>query len=346
MEFSFHISIGSYELSLSKMPSRPQVCGYCFTINNPTPDDLQRVRTIPCAYIIFGFEIGENNTPHLQGYIHFERSKRFSHVKQLLPRAHIEIRNGTVEQAITYCKKDGTYEERGVPPLSQKDASKKLWADLLAKAESGQFDWIKENYPRMWIQFSTKFESLHAPKTTVLTGDIQHEWWVGPTGSGKSSSLWRLYPQHFQKATNKWWCGYAHEEVVAIEEWSPKNECTGAALKIWADRYPFSGEIKGGTLKRIRPIKIIVLSNYELEDCFLDRRDYEPLKRRFTVFRFPDDLSLIESRARSFHRTQLESMVDAVIPSPPSVPLSPLSDLDLDIDLGFLDDLQFEGGHV
>lgn len=313
-----------------------QLHGYCFTINNPTPNDLELVRTIECKYIIFGFEIGEEGTPHLQGYIHYERSKRFNAVKRDIPRAHIEPRKGTPQQAIEYCKKDGVFEERGTPPVSNKAASKQVWKDLLQRAENGDFVWIKENYPRMWIQFSNKFESLHAPKTSIINGELQHEWWVGPTGTGKSSTLWRLYPDHFQKQTNKWWCSYAHESVVAIEEWSPKNECTGSYLKIWADRYPFSGEIKGGSLKKIRPAKIIILSNYEIEDCFTDRRDYEPLLRRFKVVRFPDQINDAEETARDFHTDKSSTPTDASQQHPDDVQFD--YDIDVPIDLTFLDD--------
>lgn len=318
-----------------------RVRGYCFTINNPTEDDLRAVRTIDCQYIIFGFEQGENNTPHLQGYIHFNKSMRFNTVHSLLRRAHLEKRKGTPQQAIDYCKKDGVFEERGIPPISDKEATKQSWKLLLQKAEAGDFTWIKDNHPRLWIQFSNKFESLQQPKTKVLEGELPHEWWIGATGTGKSSTLWRLYANHFQKPTNKWWCGYSHEDVVAIEEWSPKNECTGAFLKIWADRYPFTGEIKGGTLKKIRPIKIIVLSNYEIEDCFPDQRDHIPLKRRFTVLRFPEDQVIAEARARDFHIENISEQLDIPLIDSDNTTVSTDIDFDVDIanfDLSFLDD--------
>jgi RNA helicase. len=124
--------------------------------------------------------------------------------------------------------------------------------------------------------------------TGILQGDGPfHEWWYGPTGTGKSKSVWELYPNHYGKQLNKWWDGYEGEDVVVIEEWSPKNEVTGSFLKIWADRYPFNAEIKGATLKKIRPKKIIVTSNYTIEECFPTMQDCEPLKRRFKTVYFP-----------------------------------------------------------
>jgi len=284
-----------------RRPKEQQKCRWCFTLNNYTESEVDRIRKLECKYLVFGFELGESGTPHLQGYIHYDRSMRFNHVQRDLPRAHIEPAHGTAIQAADYCKKDGKFEEFGEMPITKQEASKSTWKNILLKSQQGDHEWIKDNHPRIWIQFSTKLESLFIPKTEILDYELQHEWWVGPTGCGKSSALWSLYPEHFQKETNKWWCGYRYENVVAIEEWSPKNECTGAYLKVWADRYPFTAQIKGGSLTKARPIKLIVLSNYNIEDCFPDSRDYEPLLRRFTVIKFPTGRLHATSRAQAFH---------------------------------------------
>lgn len=289
--------------------------GFCFTINNYTHADISNINNLPSQsyrYIIYGIEQGEQGTPHLQGYIHYQRNVRFSRVKKDLPRAHIEARKGSIHQAVEYCKKEALFTELGEYPLSAGDASKQVWSTILSKAQKGEHDWIMSNYPKVWINLSHKLESLRVPETAILQDDLIHEWWHGTTGTGKSSALWRLYPDHFQKDTNKWWCGYTHESVVAIEEWSPKNECTGSNLKIWADRYPFTGQIKGGSLKKIRPRKLIVLSNYEIDHCFTESRDIDPLRRRFTVLRFPDDLPIAEERAKAFHLNSRLQEADTV----------------------------------
>jgi len=304
--------------------------GYCFTLNNWTEEEYEKLVALPCKYLILGKEIGENGTPHIQGYIHFERNVRFNTVKKYIPRAHIEQAKGTPAQNSDYCKKDGNFEERGKLPQTAKQASKEAYAEILKRAEDGDIQWIKDHYPRMWIQLSHRIESLQQPKNTILDGELRHEWWVGPTGSGKSRLLWELYPTHFQKDANKWWCGYRHQNVVAIEEWSPKNECTGSFLKIWADRYPFTGQIKGGSLQRIRPVKLIILSNYEIDDCFPDRRDAEPLHRRFTVLRFPRDRSEARIRALAYH-TSLEPDVEVSSSTSGTAELTDDALLDLDL---------------
>jgi len=260
--------------------------GFCFTVNNyvlPTIAAIKRIAGY--KYVIMGKEVGESGTPHLQGYIHFDKPKTLRQIRQLI-QGHIEVRRGTVDQAIEYCKKDGVYEEVGERPVSSGESTQILWKEILARSKAGDYQWIEDNYPKIWIQLSTNLQSLRTREIKILD-TLDHEWWVGPTGTGKSRLVWDLYPTHYQKELNKWWCGYQDEQVVVVEEWSPKNECTGSQLKIWADRYPFTGQIKGGSLKSIRPTKIIVLSNYTIDQCFTDERDSLPLHRRFRTVRFP-----------------------------------------------------------
>jgi len=263
---------------------------WCYTLNNFTEEDRDAQRCLQCVYQVFGYERGEEGTPHLQGYVHFASAKTMSAVSKLMPRAHLEARKGTVDQAVDYCKKDGDYEEFGEKPMSQKEkgeANKQRWKRILEKAQEGDEEWLEENEPDVAFASMAKFRSHKKMRVEVMGyEDTPHEWWVGPTGTGKSRQLWSLYPTHYGKSLSKWWDGYRGEEVVACEEWAPKNECTASFLKVWADRYPFKPEIKGAFMKNIRPAKVIVLSNYTIEQCFPNPEDSEPLRRRFKVVNF------------------------------------------------------------
>ena len=84
-----------------------------------------------------------------------------------------------------------------------------------------------------------------AKKEPLNYVDTPHEWWVGPTGTGKSKKVWEEYPTHYAKEKNKWWCNYTGQDTVVIEEADPKNmEHLADRLKVWADRYPFPGRSK------------------------------------------------------------------------------------------------------
>jgi len=101
-----------------KPKSDPQSQYWMFTINN-YPEDIN-IESL-CSekdYCIAQYEIGEQGTKHIQGYICFEKKKRFSQVKKLFKdkfnvMVHIEMRKGTHQQAKDYCSKEDTRDPNG-----------------------------------------------------------------------------------------------------------------------------------------------------------------------------------------------------------------------------------------
>lgn len=276
---------------MTKAKTDKGVRSWCYTLNNYTEEERDAVRALKCAYNIFGYERGDEGTPHLQGFIHLKDQKTLSAMKKFMPRAHLDPRKGTVDQAVDYCKKEGNFEEYGEKPKSDAkkgEGEKKRWRLILEKAREGDEEWLEENEPNQYYKHLATFRSHKKAKTKPLDYvGAQYEWWWGPTGTGKSKKVWEDYPNHYQKEKNKWWCNYTGQDTVVIEEADPKTmEHLAAKLKVWADRYPFPGEIKGGRLEGIRPLKIIVTSNYSPEECFPGQQDLEPMFRRFKVIRF------------------------------------------------------------
>lgn len=266
---------------------------WCFTLNNPSLGDVDKLHEVDFRYLVYGKERGESGTPHLQGYIYFNNQKTGRAVLGLLPRGtHIEKRMAkNVADAINYCKKDGDFVELGDKPCTQEEKGQRgkeaaRWA--IKKARAGALEDVEQEEPGLFLQYGPRLESLFVPPNKPLDV-LEHEWWVGPTGTGKSRLLWELYPEHYGKRINKWWDGYKRQDVVAIEEWSPEAKLTAQSLKQWADHYPFQGEIKGGSMQGLRPRKLIVLSNYTIEQCFDRVEDRDPILRRFKVIKFPEE---------------------------------------------------------
>lgn len=107
------------------MPRESPVSRWVFTLNNWTQAEYDTLITHATSgtlvkYVVVGREVGQNGTPHLQGFILFkpEHRYRLAQVRQIpgLQRAHLEPARGTNEQAATYCKKDGDYFEWGRLP--------------------------------------------------------------------------------------------------------------------------------------------------------------------------------------------------------------------------------------
>lgn len=264
-----------------------KVNNYVFTLNNPSQEEESNVQALECAYLVYGREKGANGTPHLQGYIRFKNQRYFKAVSKLIPRAHIEVMKGTPQQAIEYCVKDGDYFEKGVRPKSPKEkgaATKRVFEEAFQAAKEGRLDDIPAELRTRYYQTYKRIREDYAEKPESLD-NLQNEWYYGDSGTGKSKKAREENPGAYIKNINKWWCGYAGEEVVIIDEWCPDSKVLASHLKVWADHYPFRAEVKGGS-KMVRPKKIIITSNYSIDECFESEADREPIKRRFNVTHF------------------------------------------------------------
>lgn len=93
---------------------------WCFTLNNYTDDDVTRVSNLSSVtdYLVFGREVGENGTPHLQGFVCFPLRKRLNQVIAALGQCHCTVARFPIKAA-EYCKKDGDYEEFGQMPVTE-----------------------------------------------------------------------------------------------------------------------------------------------------------------------------------------------------------------------------------
>lgn len=277
--------------------------------------------------------MGSSGTPHLQGYIHYANKKTRRQVSKDIGKAYVDIRNGSIQQAIDYCQKDGDFTELGKKPLTQSEkgqTEKDRWQDITSLAKEGNLIELESKYPKEYLLYRPRLLSIYQLDRKPLDGELPHEWWTGLTGTGKSRTLWELYPNHFAKTLNKWWDNYAFQDVVVIEEWSPRNECTASFLKVWADRYPFPCEVKGAVLPMIRPRKIIVLSNYTIQQCFPAKEDCDPLLRRFKTIEFPQGKLHAQARVNNFIPLKADKPVPIAIPQA-------LPDIETDIKSEFQD---------
>lgn len=252
------------------------VRGWCYTLNNYTQDDCDSIARWSCKYSIFGKEIGELGTPHLQGYVYFPNKKTLGGVRKLLPRAHWEIAKGSGAQNTEYCSKEGDVTVVGVMPLTPADGGameKDKWAAIVKLSEEGNWDVLKASYPQVYALHLNKLERVHAKRKidlTTIDGELPHVWLWGGTGSGKSLRARTENPGAYIKdPTTVWWNDYDGEDVVIIDDFDKYQVSQAGDMKRWLDRYPFQAQIKCGQ-SLIRPRKIVVTSNYHPNEIWSD----------------------------------------------------------------------------
>jgi len=236
-------------------------------------------------YLIYGREVGELGTPHLQGYIVFNSPRSFNAVKNICVRCHWEVAKGDSESNREYCSKENDYVEVGLMPMSQKrkgEANAERWSEAKKAAIEGRLEDVPDDIFVQYYRTLKEIKKDYMMKPLDLEF-IENYWIWGKPGCGKSRSARERFPEFYPKMMNKWWDGYQGEENVLMDDFELDGKVLGHHLKIWADRYAFIGENKGGAIQ-IRPRRIIVTSNYSPDMIFgEDREMLAAVLRRFNV---------------------------------------------------------------
>lgn len=262
---------------------------YVFTLNNhqDKPDKVAILNQLPCRYMKYGEEVGEEGTPHLQGLVVFTSPVSLPSAIKKLIGCHVEVMK-SLAGSLDYVAKDGIITERGECPMLPKEKGEKgkeYYQNILGLARE---DRIYEIDPEAQLRFGAAIRRERddaSKKRRFEDTEEQHLWYYGASGTGKSRKAREENPEAYLKMCNKWWDGYEDEDVVLIEDLDIKHEVLAHHLKIWGDRYPFLAEYKGGA-KKIRPLKIIVTSNYHPSDIWTETSSLEPILRRFKCVKF------------------------------------------------------------
>lgn len=104
---------------MNKVPKEAR--RYAFTWNNYTKDDVKGLRDLTAKeidYCIWGYEKGENGTPHLQGYVEFSRpvsllqcKKRLDKMMGERSKIHLGRAEKNRDANINYVRKDSSKDE-------------------------------------------------------------------------------------------------------------------------------------------------------------------------------------------------------------------------------------------
>lgn len=250
---------------------------WVFTVNNYLRDDeddrrlLRMLVPADARYIIWGHEVGENGTPHLQGVVSMENPCRMPKLKKLgFARAHLDPVQGPLAKAIEYCKKDGNFEEYGDPPhqgfRNDLVGFKRKIEEGVAPVEVAE----EENHFGTYVKYHKGLEKyshhIRAKKIRIDRSQPKIYIRIGESGSGKT----KFCDEQFGRAgwarvpnpTGNWYIteSVSYSDTVLFDDIGPQKAPKVEEFLEWTDRYPIEFNSKGGHYWW-KPKNIVITSN-------------------------------------------------------------------------------------
>ena len=244
-------------------------------------NDKNTIRGLNKQYcIISDNDYTEDGQLHWHCLIQFKNARkhpRTSTAHWEVPKSKLEARN--------YCIEKGPdYSEVGTLNIASQNEDE--WKGFVEMCKtSTPKELIDSPFSQTYAKYMSFAGVVHNQfaNLQILDGELDNYWVYGPAGSGKTKWAWDTFGDNlYVKGCNKWWDGYHGQDNVLLDDWDPKHDVLVSHLKIWSDRYPFRAECKGSSLMAC-PKRIIVTSNYSIEQCFPNQEDVAAIKRRFKI---------------------------------------------------------------
>lgn len=247
------------------MASQQARC-WCFTVNNYSIEDeraWEEFGEAKCTYLTFGKEVGENGTPHLQGYMEMKNRKTrrssitawFRSKGLVLPHLEKKSPNSTPAQCRDYCHKDGLFWETGEFKVSRQ--GKRTDIELVRDSiKSGEITSEWELLNTVSSMAAYRFGSVYLNNMVLpASRDPPTVFWLhGPTGSGKSRASAMFVDKLASKGWNywranqglAWFDGYNRQEIAWFDDFRFSGKQSDYAFLLnLTDRYPLRVPVKG-----------------------------------------------------------------------------------------------------
>lgn len=234
---------------------------WMLTINNPTYEEsellyrLGHTDDIDC--LVYGAEHVDEGTPHFQIYLHFKAMWRWNRLKNLFPRADIELAKKPKLACCRYCAKEGFYYAFGnVPDLhgqERGERARRLREEDLAREEvvkrirTGEMRFMDLSDEQI---LDTKLCRAAEKASSLTQGPMRPDVYicclVSPTGWGKSYSVWETFQRvaSVEFGASQEWFLDAEQEVMLFDEFC--GQVRAQKMLKYLDMYPISLPVKGG----------------------------------------------------------------------------------------------------
>lgn len=277
---------------------------FCFTSWNREPDYLRKLEgyltRLPegISYIVFQTEEAPNPATgrdglHVQGYCECQRQFYLNTAKALFDDSvHIERAYGSQAENIAYCTKeetrvDGIHGSNGIPKRQGQRTDCLKSAALSLKA-GASLDELEDECPGTYLNYENKIISkwieLQGKRHLPPSRNNVHIY-VGPTGAGKTTTAWRMYPEAYKgvwpTGGRWWWPNYRGQETVIFDEF--RENISYQDMLALFDIHPMSIEYKGGNMENISK-KIIVTTSRDPKEWYKKVEDKSELERRINSY--------------------------------------------------------------
>lgn len=239
-----------------------RIRNWCFTLNNYRELDCAHIRAMKWTYCIFGKEVGDEGTPHLQGYIELKNAKTRRAFKKKFNNNGVHLEgarsNGIVNKI--YCSKEKDTFEGGTMKHQGKRTDIIIIREKLDDGTNLR-NLIKEVPCFQAFKIAEKWMEYHEKPRRWKPYIV---WFHGSAGTGKSRTALLSVPYidtyEHSFESEKWWPGYDAHKNVIINDFRP-TWCGFNRLLNILDRYGCRVETKGGT-RQFLAKKIIITSNH------------------------------------------------------------------------------------
>lgn len=254
-----------------------------FVVNNWTVEDRKLFENLDVNLIVFGEELGEQGTPHLQGHITFKRTYRLAALKKIHKTAHWEPAK---------CQ-DFNYELKGENVFIKDNRKQGDRSDLKKTTKlvlnNTPMREVAREYPETFVRYGKGLVHLSSICIIPRDGTIIPEVTVlyGKTGTGKSYTARQMLKDYYvwTPARGQWFDGYTGQNEVIFEEF--RGQLPLGMLLLLLDRYECPVQYKGG-MTEFSALKIVITSpchpRHWYEKCE-NEEVLEQLMRRITLCR-------------------------------------------------------------
>lgn len=212
------------------MSKSKQACRWSFTLFYDDEAELvnvsEELSKPSVRYAVYGKEIcPKTKKPHVQGYVSFQKPKRFSAVKKVLgQQAHVEVSTRSEEENFRYCSKDGDYQEYGRRSNPGKRTDLDLFCD---DVKQGNFDLVelRDKHRSVFARhsrFCLDYIQDYLPKAEVETFPL-YKWQQDLNEYLKLPPVDReilFYVDESGNSGKSWFCKYyrsLHDHVQIIK---------------------------------------------------------------------------------------------------------------------------------